>query len=176
VNTKEFNKALKKLEGEEEAEAESAPPKHVLATIVGLEQGAEEEETPTNVALLGPSTSETLPSRNHHRSVPDSGEGHDSENQEYLSAEELVEQAGRGAIAHSEILNKPITPDDAADPEALEATRKEMLSTAKVIANTATAMLEKRQESSEVMENFLKREHEATKCMEEAKKLRYGGL
>jgi cell division septum initiation protein DivIVA len=87
-----------------------------------------------------------------------------------LSAEELIEQAGRGGIAHSEILNKPITPDDAADPEALEATRKEMLSTAKVIANTAAEMLEERQEASEVMENFLKREREATTCLEEAKK------
>jgi hypothetical protein len=76
--------------------------------------------------------------------MPDSTEGRVFGNQEYLSAEELVEQAGRGAIAHSEILNKPITPDDAADPEALEATRKEMLSTAKVIANTAAAMLSKR--------------------------------
>jgi hypothetical protein len=45
MNTEEFNKALKELEGEEEAEAESAPPKKVLATITGLEKDAEEEET-----------------------------------------------------------------------------------------------------------------------------------
>ena len=63
MNTEEFNKALKELEGEEEAGAESAPPKEVLATIVELEQDAEEEETPTNIALLGPSTSETPPTR-----------------------------------------------------------------------------------------------------------------
>jgi hypothetical protein len=62
--------------------------------------------------------------------VPDSGEENDSGSQHYLTPEELFEQAGQGAIAHSEILNKPITPDDA-DPEALEAARKEMLSTAK---------------------------------------------
>jgi cell division septum initiation protein DivIVA len=104
--------------------------------------------------------------------MPDSIEGHVSGSQEYLSTEELVEQAGRGAIAHSEILNKPITLDDAADPEALETTRKEMLSTTKVIANTAGAMLEERQEAAEVMENFLKREREATTCLAEANKLR----
>jgi hypothetical protein len=144
MNTEEFNKALKELEGEAEAEAESAPPKQVLATITGLDQDAGEEETPTGIALLGPSTSETPPARPRRRAAPDSGEENDSGSQHYLSPEELVEQAGQGAIAHSEILNKPITPDDAADPEALEATRKEMLSTAKVIANTAAAMLSKR--------------------------------
>jgi hypothetical protein len=89
-----------------------------------------------------------------------------------MSADELVEQPGRGAIAHSEILNKPITPDDAADHEALEAKRKEMLATAKVFANTAAAMLEERQEAGKLMEKFLKREHEATTCLVEAKKLR----
>jgi hypothetical protein len=47
-----------------------------------------------------------------------------------------------------------------------------MLSTAKVIANTAAAMLEERQEASELMEKFLKREREATKYLKEAKKLR----
>jgi cell division septum initiation protein DivIVA len=122
--------------------------------------------------LLGPSTSETPPARPRRRAAPDSGEENDSGSQHYLTPEELVEQAVKAAIAHSEILNKPITLDDAADPEALEATRKEMMSTAKVIANTAAAMLEERQEASELMENFLKREREATKYLEEAKKLR----
>jgi hypothetical protein len=56
MDTEEFNKALKELEGEEEAEAESAPPKQVLATITGLGEDADEEETPTGVALLGAST------------------------------------------------------------------------------------------------------------------------
>ena len=36
-NQQEYNKALKELEDEEEAEAESALPKQILATIIGLE-------------------------------------------------------------------------------------------------------------------------------------------
>jgi hypothetical protein len=46
-----------------------------------------------------------------------------------------------------------------------------MMTAAKVFANTAAAMLEERQEVEEVMESFLKREREAPKCLEEAKKL-----
>jgi hypothetical protein len=69
-----------------------------------------------------------------------------------------VQQAGIGAIAHTEVLNKPITLDEAADPEALEATRKEMLATARKISNTAMAMLEEWKEAESIMNNFLKRE------------------
>nr|XP_051212020.1 actin cytoskeleton-regulatory complex protein pan1-like [Lolium perenne] len=171
MNTEEYNKAMKEFEDEEVAEAESAPPKQVLATITGLEQEGE-EETPTGDRLLAQSTSETPPSRLRFCVAQESGEGHISGHTEYMTADELVEQAGRGAIAHSEILNKPITPDDAADREALEVKRKEMLATAKVFANTAAAMLEERQEAGEVMEKFLKREREAATCLAEAKKLR----
>ncbi|KAK1620214.1 hypothetical protein QYE76_025731 [Lolium multiflorum] len=171
LDTEEYNRLTKELEGDQEAEAESAPPKQVLATITGLEQEAD-EETPTDVGLLDPSTSETPPTRPRYRVAPESGEGHISGHTEYMSADELVEQAGRGAIAHSEILNKPITPDEAAYPEVLEAKRKEMLATTKVFANTAAAMLEERQEAGAVMESFLKRESEAAKCLAEAKKFR----
>jgi hypothetical protein len=88
-----------------------------------MEQDAEEDETPTGVEPLGPSTSETPPLRPRYRTTLDSGA---SGSQEYLSPEELVEHAGQGAIAHSEILNKQITPEEAANPEALEEKRKEI--------------------------------------------------
>jgi hypothetical protein len=101
MNTEEYNRVMKELEDEEAAKAESAPPKHVLATITGLEQEADEEVTPTDVGLLGPSTSVTPPSHPRYRVVPDSGEGHISGHHEYMSAYELIEQAGWGAIAHS---------------------------------------------------------------------------
>ncbi|KAK1677142.1 hypothetical protein QYE76_037990 [Lolium multiflorum] len=172
MDTEEYNRLPKELEDSATAEAESAPPKQVIATITGLEQGSDEETTPTDAGLPGPSNSETPPSRPRYRVVPDSREERILEHGENMSTEELVEEAGRGAIAHSEILTKPITPDDAIDPEALEAKRKEMLATAKVFANTAVAMLEERQEAEEVMESFLKREREAVEYLEEAKALR----
>ncbi|KAK1609039.1 hypothetical protein QYE76_032712 [Lolium multiflorum] len=76
------------------------------------------------------------------------------------------------AIAQSDILNKPITPDDAADPEALEAKRKEMLATAKKFANTAAAMLDERKEAAHFVDNFLKREREVDESLEKVKQLR----
>ncbi|KAK1669255.1 hypothetical protein QYE76_057414 [Lolium multiflorum] len=60
----------------------------------------------------------------------------DSSSEEILSAEEMVARA---------VLNKPITPGDAADLEALEATRKEMLATAKKLADTEAALREERE-------------------------------
>jgi hypothetical protein len=37
-----------------------------------------------------------------------------------MTIEELARAAGRGNSAHSEILTKPITPEEAVDPEAFE--------------------------------------------------------
>jgi hypothetical protein len=137
-----------------------------------MEQETEDEATPSDRELPSPSNSENLPSRPRRRALPDPGEGCVLEHGENLSREELVEQTGIDAIAHSEILNKPITPDDAADLEALEAKRMEMLATAKKFANTAMAMLEERREAKELMESFLKREREAVDSLQKAKKLR----
>jgi hypothetical protein len=39
MDTEEYNRVMKELEDEEKAEAESAPPKEVLVTLTGLEQG-----------------------------------------------------------------------------------------------------------------------------------------
>jgi hypothetical protein len=103
--------------------------------------------------------------------VSDPGEGCVLEHGEDLSIEELARQAGRGVIANSEILTKPVTPEDAANPEALESKRKELLATAERFANTAVVMMEERQEVEEVMEKFLEREHEAIDYLEKAKAL-----
>jgi hypothetical protein len=47
--------------------------------------------------------------------VLDPREGRVLEHGEDMSIEELARAAGRGAIANSEILTKPITPEEAAD-------------------------------------------------------------
>jgi hypothetical protein len=171
MDTEEYNRARKELEDEEQAEAESAPPKEVFTTITGLEQGTVKETTPSDPMEVGPSDYES-PQRVRFRIMQESGEGRIPGNEEHLSAEVLVEQAGIGAITHAEILNKTITPDDAADPEALEAARMEMLGIARRIANTAMAMLEERSEAEKVMQNFLQREREAVDSLQKAKQLR----
>ncbi|KAK1695602.1 hypothetical protein QYE76_012299 [Lolium multiflorum] len=91
---------------------------------------------------------------------------------EVLSPEELVEHAGFDAIAHSDILNKPITPEDATDAEALEAKRQEMLATAKKFVTTAAAMLDERKEAAHFVDNFLKRERQVDESLEKVKQLR----
>ncbi|KAK1697615.1 hypothetical protein QYE76_014312 [Lolium multiflorum] len=151
MDTEEYNRLTEELEDEEQAEAESPPPKEVLATITGLGEDADEEATPSDPMKAGPS---------------------DSESKDYLTSEELVEQAGIGALIHTEVLNKPITPEEAADPVALEARRREMLATAKKISTTAAAMLEEKQEAQEVMDGFRQREREAVDSLQKAKKLR----
>jgi hypothetical protein len=156
MDTEDYNRAMKELEDDEQAEAESAPPKEVFTTIIGLEQGTDKETTPSDPMEAGPS---------------ESGEGRIPGNKEHLSTEELVEQAGIGAIAHTPVLNKPITPDDAADPEALKAARIEMLDTARRIGHTALAMLEERTEAEKVMQNFLQREREAVYSLQKVKQL-----
>nr|XP_051229488.1 uncharacterized protein LOC127347329 [Lolium perenne] len=157
MDTEEYNRLTKELEDEEAAEAESAPPKQVLATLAALDQQEEEDEN---------SQSDPQPS---HAGSPLSRE---RPCKEVLSPEELVEHAGMDAIAHSEILNKPITPDDAADPEALEAKRQEMLATTNKFATTAAAMLDERKEAAHFLDNFLKRERQVDESMEKFKQLR----
>ena len=107
-----------------------------------------------------------------YRIVPDPGEGRVLEHGEDMSIEELARQAGQGAIANSGILTKPITSEEAADPEALEAKRKELLATAERFANTAVVMLEERQDAKEVMAEIEERERAAIDSLEKAKKLR----
>jgi hypothetical protein len=55
MDTEEYNRALKELGGDGQSEVESAQPKEVLATITGLELDAEDETTPSDLALPGPS-------------------------------------------------------------------------------------------------------------------------
>jgi hypothetical protein len=41
MDTEEYNRLTKELEDSETAEAESTPPKEVLVTLTGLEQGTD---------------------------------------------------------------------------------------------------------------------------------------
>ncbi|KAK1648669.1 hypothetical protein QYE76_066474 [Lolium multiflorum] len=145
MNTEEFNRKLEELGGGEQADAESAQPMQVLATVAPLDQQETEDEDSNSDP--GPSNAGSPLTRERPR-------------KEVLSPEEMVEQARMDLVAKSDILNKPITPDNAADPEALEARRKEMLATAKKFANTAAAMLEERTEAANFVVHFQKKDRE----------------
>ncbi|KAK1626676.1 hypothetical protein QYE76_000991 [Lolium multiflorum] len=157
MDTEEFDRKVKEFGYGDQPEVESAQPKQVLATLAALDQRESEAET---------TQSDPQPS---NAGSPLSWE---RPHKEVMSPEELVEQAGMDAIAHSDILNKPITPEDAADAEALEAKRQEMLATAKKFATTAAAMLDERKEAANFVDNFLKREREVDESLVKVKQLR----
>ncbi|KAK1680767.1 hypothetical protein QYE76_041615 [Lolium multiflorum] len=88
-----------------------------------------------------------------------------------LSPEEMVEQARMDLVAQSDILNSPITPESAADLEALEARRKQMLATAKKFADTAAAMLDERTEAANFVAHFKKKDQEIDESLAQVRKL-----
>ncbi|KAK1682323.1 hypothetical protein QYE76_043171 [Lolium multiflorum] len=140
-------------------EVDSAQPKQVLATVAALgENGSEAADT----------QSDPQPSR---RGSPMSRERprRDSSSEELLSTEDMIAQAGMDAAYRSDILNKPITPEDV---EALEAKRLELLATAKKFKDTAAAMLEERHHASVFVEDFIQREQEVDEGLAKVKELR----
>ncbi|KAK1663356.1 hypothetical protein QYE76_051515 [Lolium multiflorum] len=156
MNTEEFNRKLEELGGGEQAEVESAQPMQVLATVAPLDQPDTEDEASNSSP--GPSNVRPPLGPQPHRDV--------------LSPEEIVEQARMDLVAKSDILNKPITPEEAADPEALEAKRQEMLATAQKFARTAAAMAEERTLAANFVDYSLKKDREVDEMMATAKGLR----
>jgi hypothetical protein len=154
MDTEEFNHKLGEYGYGDQPEVESAQPKQVLATLAALDQRESEDEN---------THSDPQPSR---QGSPMSRE---RPHQEILSPEEMAEQAGMNAVYHSDILNKPITPEDA---EALEAKRLEMLATAKKFADTAAAMLDERKHAAVFVEGFIQREQEVDEGLVKVKELR----
>ncbi|KAK1696944.1 hypothetical protein QYE76_013641 [Lolium multiflorum] len=156
MDTEEFDRKVKEFGYGDQPEVESAQPKQVLATLAALDQQESADEHTTSDPQPSDAGSPLSRARPH---------------KEVLSPEELVAQAGMDAIAHSEILNKPITPEEAADPEALEAKRQEMLATTQKIARTAAAMLDERKEAAHFVENFHQRELEVDEQLVKVKEL-----
>jgi hypothetical protein len=154
MDTEEFNRKLGEYGFGDQPEVESAQPKQVLATV------SEDANT----------QSDPQPS---HQGSPMSRERprKDSSSEDLLSPEEMVAQAGMDAIYRSDILNKPITPEDV---EALEAKRLrlEMLATAKKFADTAAAMLDERKHAAVFVEDFIQREQEVDEGLAKVKELR----
>ncbi|KAK1699018.1 hypothetical protein QYE76_015715 [Lolium multiflorum] len=156
MESDDFVRKLEEYGRDDQPEVDSALPKQVLATVAPLEeQEGEDENTASD-----PGPSNVGSPLDRIRPLED-----------VLSPEELVEQARMDLVAKSGVLNKPITPDDAADPEALEATRQEMLATAKKFANTAAAMLDERTEAANFVEHFKKKDREVDESLAKVREL-----
>jgi hypothetical protein len=74
MDSEEYNRMMKELEDEEKAEAESTPPKQVLATVTGLDEGTDSETNPPNAGIPGPSDP-GAPHRVRSRATPEPGQG-----------------------------------------------------------------------------------------------------
>ncbi|KAK1627687.1 hypothetical protein QYE76_002002 [Lolium multiflorum] len=162
MDTAEFDRKVTELGYGGQPEVDSAQPRQVLATVAALGENGLEE-----------ASAQSDPQPSHHGS-PMSRERprRDPSSESLLSPEEIVAQAPMDLVAKSDVLNKPTTPDDAADPEALEATRKEMLATAKKFANTAAAILDEREEAAQIMDRFERQDREITATLEQVKSMR----
>ncbi|KAK1668899.1 hypothetical protein QYE76_057058 [Lolium multiflorum] len=162
MDTAEFDRKVTELGYGGQPEVDSAQPRQVLATVAAIGENGVEE-----------ASAQSDPQPSHHGS-PMSRERprKDPSSESLLSPEEIVAQARMDLVAKSDVLNKPITPDDAADPEALEATRKEMLATAKKFANTAAAILDEREEAAHLMDRFERQDREITATLEHVKGMR----
>ncbi|KAK1661913.1 hypothetical protein QYE76_050072 [Lolium multiflorum] len=159
MDTEEFDRKVKELGYGEESEVDSVQPKQVLATVAALgENGSEDAGT----------QSDPQPSR-HGSPMSRERPRKDSSSESLLSPEEMVAQAGMDAVYRSDILNKPITPEDV---EALEAKRVELLATAKKFKDTAAAMLEERKHAAVFVEDFIQREQEVDAGLAQVKELR----
>jgi hypothetical protein len=159
MDTEEFDRRVKEYGYGDQSEVDSAQPKQVLATVAAL--GEHELEGTASQSDPQPSHQGSPMSRERPRK--------DSSSEDLLSPEEMVAQAGMDAVYRSDILNKPITPEDV---EALEAKRLEMLATAKKFKDTAAAMLEERKHAAVFVEGFLQREQEVDEGLVKVKELR----
>jgi hypothetical protein len=109
INSEEYDALMKEMKDREKADAESAPPKHVFATVVGLDEDGELEKTPPHAAIPGPSESDApLRVRAQQREQPP---GRALNFQEGITDEVLIAIAGKRGehVKKKEILTKPIT-------------------------------------------------------------------
>ncbi|KAK1605585.1 hypothetical protein QYE76_029258 [Lolium multiflorum] len=149
MESDDFVRKIREYGYSDQPEVDSAQPKQVLATIAAQGQTGSEEPT-----------SQSDPQPSHQGSPMSRVRPHrDSSSEEILSAEEMVARA---------VLNKPITPGDAADLEALEATRQEMLATAKKLADTKAALREEREQAAEWEVKMTYAQAEADRIVREA--------
>jgi DNA-binding MarR family transcriptional regulator len=91
-----------------------------------------------------------------------------------MTTGELARLAGQDGedIVRPEILTKPIIAEEAADPEALEAKRQELLAEAEKLTKTAATMLAERAEAKELIEVVGDQERRTTQYLQLASELK----
>jgi hypothetical protein len=153
MESDDFVRKIREYGYSDQPEVDSAQPKQVLATVAALGQtgsGDQASQSDPQPSQQGSPMSRVRPQR-------------DSSSEEILSAEEVAARA---------VLNTPITPGDAADLEALETARKEMLATAKRLADTEAALKVGRADHAAWLENFDRQDREITATLEQVKSMR----
>ncbi|KAK1619547.1 hypothetical protein QYE76_025064 [Lolium multiflorum] len=151
MESDDFVRKLEEYGLGDQPEVNSAQPKQVLATVAALGQtGSGDQVSQSEPSQEGSPMSRARPQR-------------DSPSEEILSAEEVAARA---------VLNTPITPGHAADLEALETARKEMLATAKRLADAEAALKIGRADHAAWLENFDRQDREITNTLEHVKSMR----
>jgi hypothetical protein len=90
-----------------------------------------------------------------------------------MPSDELMEIAGENGehVQHPEFLTTPITPDAVADPEALEATRKELLARSEKIFKVTTSVLQDKVDTQRLIEQARTNERKVKEALMSAIKL-----
>jgi hypothetical protein len=173
VDSEDYNRLMKEMGDKDKDEVEPAPPREVLATVIGLDEGSDSEKTPPGARIPGP-LDPRAPYRVRTRTTPELRQGCGLDFGEGMLVEELAKAVGQNgeSMMQSEILTKPIRADEAVDPEALEAKRKERLAEAEKLTKTAATMLADRIETEELMEVVGHQERRTTEYLNKAKELK----
>jgi hypothetical protein len=173
MDSNEYNRLMKDMEDKEKAEVESTPPKHVLATVTGMDEDDDSEKTPPNDTIPGPSYP-GAPQRVFYRAMPEPHQGWGLDFGERMSKEELARIAGKDGenITYKEILTKPLIEEDVADPEAFEAKRKELLAEAQKVVKVTASVLQEKMETDQMMEAYAEKERKTEEHLNKAMELR----
>jgi hypothetical protein len=171
----EYKAHCKELEDVEKADGESSPPKQVFATLAGIgiddDEDDDPEKTPPQATIPDLAQLEASP-RVRARQTSELPQGRRLKFYEGMVAETLVDIAGQREehVQQRETLPNQITPEVAADPEAFEARRKELLAEAQNIVKVTTSVLQDKMETDKLyekgVENMCLAEEEYVKARE----------
>jgi hypothetical protein len=173
MNREEYERYSKELEDAEREDGESSPPKQVFTTLSGADDEDEDpEKTPPRAKIPDPPQPEAPP-RVCSRQTTEPSQGWSLKFYEGMQSYELMERVGEEGehVQHPKILSIPITLDVVADPEALEATRKELVERSKKIVNVTTSVLQDKVDTERLIERAKTNERKVKKALLSAKKL-----
>jgi hypothetical protein len=171
--SEEYERYCKELEDAEKEDGESSPPKQVFMTLAGIDDEDDNTEKTPPRAKIPDSTQPEAPLRVRSRKTPEPSQGRSLKFYEGMVADTFMEIAGKHGehVQQPEILTTPITPEVAADLEALEGKRKQLLAESNKIFKVTASVLEDKMETKRLYEQAKQNERLAEEELVRAREL-----